>query len=241
AAKAYDLALEWYFADEALLGLALFYKDIGSFVQIIRQTGSFSDNPLGLPDSVAIAACGTAIPDPATCLGGWQFNQPRNSPGGNLKSFEVSYQQPFTFLPRPFNNFGVVLNYTRVDSSIDYFVEATGTATVENDLIQLSRHAFNATLYYETQKFGARVSAAYRDRYLTTVPGRNGNDVEGADETLNIDFASSWNVNDNVAVTFEALNLTDEFQDQWVDAFGNRLSYYHHQGRQYLAGVRIKF
>ncbi len=72
-AKAYDLSFEWYFAKDALLSLALFKKDIDSFVQIIRSSDSFSNNTLGLPDSVALAACGTAIPDPATCLAGWQF------------------------------------------------------------------------------------------------------------------------------------------------------------------------
>jgi TonB-dependent receptor len=240
-AKAYDLGFEWYFNKESLLSLALFYKDIDSFVQVVRQTGDFSENPLGLPDSVALAACGTAIPDPATCLGGWQFNLPRNSPGGNLKGFEVSYQQPFTFLPGAFQHLGAILNYTRVDSSIDYFLDATGTTTMNADLIQLSKNAYNATLYYDTPRFTVRASAAFRDKYLTTVPGRNGNDVEGTNDTFNIDFFSSWNVNDNIALTLEALNLTDEFQDQWVDSGGDRLSYYHHQGRQYLAGVRVKF
>ena len=42
-------------------------------------------------------------------------------------------------------------------------------------------------------------------------------------------------------ITLEALNLTDEFQDQYVGAAGDRLSYYHHQGRQYLLGARYKF
>jgi iron complex outermembrane recepter protein len=240
-AKAYDLALEWYFAEESLLSVALFYKDISSFVQIVRLSGTFSENPLGLPDSVAIAACGTAIPDPDTCLGGWQFNLPRNSPGGNLRGFEVSYQQPFTFLPAPFDRLGAVLNYTGVESSIDYFTDAVTLASVNEDLIQLSKSAYNATLYYETERFGVRVSAAYRDKYLTTVPGRNNNNVEGTNDTLNVDFSASWNLNDNVAFSLEALNLTDEFQDQWVDSNGDRLSYYHHQGRQYLAGVRVKF
>lgn len=45
----------------------------------------------------------------------------------------------------------------------------------------------------------------------------------------------------NLDVTLEALNLTDEFQVQYVDSAGNRLSYYHHQGRQYLLGARYKF
>ncbi len=85
------------------------------------------------------------------------------------------------------------------------------------------------------------MSAAYRDDFLTTVPGRNNNDVEGTIETLSVDASSTWTVNDNLDLTLEALNLTDEFQDQYVDSAGNRLSYYHHQGRQYLVGARYKF
>jgi TonB-dependent receptor len=248
-AKAYDLSAEWYFARGALLSAAVFYKDIDSYVQVVRQTGDFSANPLGLPDSVALAVCGANV-DPAACLGGWQFNLPRNSPGGNLKGVEINYQQPFTFLPAPWSGFGVVLNYTGVRSKIDYFVSSAGTQVIEADLIQLSRDAFNATLYFENERFGVRVSAAYRGPYLTTVPGRNmvipatsSSDrfVEGTNETLNIDFSSSWRVTDNLELTAEALNLTDEYQDQYVDQEANRLSYYHHQGRQYMVGARFKF
>jgi len=240
-AKSYDLGFEWYFAQDSLLSLALFYKDISSFVQTIRSTDSFSNNSLGLPDSVALAACGTAIPDPATCLSGWQFNLPTNTDGGNLKGYEVSYQQPLSFLPGFLSHFGLILNYTDVQSEIEY-VKLVGTTTtfVKDDLTGLSPSAFNATLYWENEVFGARVSAAYRDEYLTTVPGRNNNDVEGTAETLNIDFSATWTVMQNFDLTLEALNLTDEFQDQWLDPT-DRVSYYHHQGRQFLLGARYKF
>jgi iron complex outermembrane recepter protein len=248
-ANAFDLAAEWYFGQGALLSAAVFYKDIKSFVQIVRQTGDFSANPLGLPDDVALLACGPTVA-PATCLGGWQFNVPRNSSGGNVKGVEINYQQPFSFLPAPWSGFGAVLNYTGVRSKVDYFVTAAGTDTIEADLIQLSEDAFNATLYFENERFGVRVSAAYRGPYLTTVPARNmvvptgdtsDRFVEGTIETLNVDFSSSWKVNDNLELTAEALNLTDEYQDQFIDAVGNRLSYYHHQGRQYMVGARFKF
>jgi TonB-dependent receptor len=241
-AKAYDLSFEWYFAEDALLSLALFHKDVGSFVQTIRTSDSFSNNPLGLPDSVALAACGTAIPDPATCLSGWQFNLPTNTDGGDVKGFEISYQQPFSFLPGFFSHFGVILNYTGVESEIKY-VQLIGTTQtiIEDDLTGLSEAAYNATLYWENEIFSARVSAAYRDGYLTTVPGRNNNDVEGTEETLGLDASATWSVSDNLDLSIEALNLTDEYQDQWVDSAGDRLSYYHHQGRQYLIGARYKF
>lgn len=239
-AKAYDLSFEWYFAEDSLLSLALFQKDIDSFVQIIRATDDFQNNPLGLPDSVALAACGTAIPDPAQCLTGWQFSLPTNTDGGDLKGFEISYQQPFSFLPGFWSNFGLILNYTGVESEIEYLSQ-TGALAAKEDLTGLSKSAYNATLYWENEKFSARVSTAYRDEFLTTIPGRNGNDVEGTAETLTVDASSSFTVNDNLTLTLEALNLTDEFQDQYVDSTGNRLSYYHHQGRQFLLGARYKF
>jgi TonB-dependent receptor len=239
-AKAYDLGVEWYFAEDSLISAAVFYKDITSFVQLIRSTGDFQTNTLGLPNSVAIAACGTAIPDQATCLSNWQFTLPTNTDGGDLTGFEISYQQPFSFLPGFWSNFGLLLNYTGVESEIDY-LDQTGAVVVRTDLTGLSKSAYNATLYWENEVVSARVSAAYRDEFLTTVPGRNGNNVEGTAETLGIDASTKWSVTPNLDLTLEALNLTDEFQDQYVDSNGDRLSYYHHQGRQYLLGARYKF
>ncbi len=237
-ADSYDLSFEWYFAPESLLSVALFYKDIESFVQTIRETRPFTGNPLGLPDSVAIAACGTVAgcsPD-----ADWQFNLPANTPGGEVQGFEISYQQPFSFLPGAWSNFGAILNYTGVESDVDY-LDATGAVVTTTDLTGLSRDAYNATLYFDNKIFSARLAAAYRADYLTTVPGRNGNDVEGTAETLNLDFSASYNINENFTVTLEALNLTEEVDDQWVDSAGNRLSYYHFQGRQYFLGARFKY
>ncbi len=237
-ADAYDLALEWYFAPESLVSVALFYKDIESFVQTIRETRPFTDNPLGLPDSVAIAACGTQ-PGCSPAVD-WDFNLPANTPGGDLQGFEIAYQQPFSFLPGVWSNFGAILNYTGVESEIDY-LNAAGAVVATDDLTGLSKKAYNATLYFDNKIFSARVSAAYRSDYLTTIPGRDGNDVEGTAETLNIDFSTSYQVSEHFALSLEALNLTDEVQDQWVDRAGNRLSFYHHQGRQYYLGARFKY
>jgi TonB-dependent receptor len=182
------------------------------------------------------------------CLNGWQFNLPTNTEGGDVDGFEISYQQPFSFLPGFFSHFGVILNYTGVESEIEYLSPPVTIAgvpqpqvTVKNDLTGLSKSAYNATLYWENEIFSARVAAAYRDDYLTTVPGRNNNDVEGTIETLSVDFSATWTATPALDITLEALNLTDEFQDQYVGSQADRLSYYHHQGRQYLLGARYKF
>lgn len=233
--QAYDLGFEWYFAPESLLSLALFYKDIESRPTATTYTGPFTGNPFGIPESVAIAACG-ATPG-CSPSADWVFTTTVNGDGGWLKGFELSYQQPFTFLPGAFSNFGTSLNYTYVDSEFKY---PSGSTVIIEQLDGLSEYSWNATLYYETPRFGVRVSAGYRDDFLTRIPGQNNNSVEGTIGTTTIDASARWSINEQVDLTFEATNLTDEFQDQYVDA-SNRPSFYHHTGRNYLLGVRVAF
>ena len=201
-----------------------------SFVQTSREIRPY--NTSGLPDSLLDGTGALPTDD-------FQFNIPVNTPGGPLKGFEISYQQPFSFLPRNWANFGTQLNYTHVESKIQY-VTSTGVPSLETDLTGLSSNAYNATLYYEGKRFGARISAAYRDDYLTTVPGRNNNDVEGTKGGTTIDMSASWKINDQFELTLEGLNLTDAYQDQWVDAAADRVSVYHHTGRQFFVGLRFK-
>jgi iron complex outermembrane receptor protein len=231
-ATTYDLGFEWYFAPESLLSLALFYKDIDSFVQTTRQTGTFDQNPFGLPISL--------LPPGVSPQDTFEFTFPVNTPGGPLKGFEVGYQQPFTFLPGIWQRFGTQLNYTYVDSQISYLT-ATGALAARENLTGLSKKAYNATLYYEDERFGARVSLAHRDDYLTNVPGRNNNDVEGTKGTTTVDASASYKLNERIELTFEGLNLTNEFNDQWVDSVGDRVSVYHQTGRVYIFGVRVRF
>ncbi len=231
-AKTYDLGLEWYFAEESLLSLALFYKDIDSFVQTTRQTGTFDQNPFGLPESLRPA--NTSPQDD------WQFTLPVNTPGGPLKGYEISFQKPFSGLPGLLANTGIQLNHTHVESTIDYLT-ATGALAARENLTGLSKNAYNATLYYEDERFGARVSVSNRDDYLTNVPGRDGNNVEGTKGTTTVDMSASYKLNDKVDFTLEGLNLTNEWNDQWVDSIGDRVNVYHQTGRVYILGVRVKF
>ncbi|GGE19954.1 hypothetical protein GCM10011529_28220 [Polymorphobacter glacialis] len=104
-----------------------------------------------------------------------------------------------------------------------------------------------------------RGSVSYRSGYLTAVPGRNGvapgagpvfnansgqptfNDVEGTHGTVNVDMSASVKFNENISLTLEAINLTDQYIDQYIDSAADRLSVYHHTGRQFYFGVRFKY
>jgi len=239
-ATTYDAAAEWYYMPGALLSVAVFQKNIDSFVQTVQSSGVYSDNPFGLPDSLAIAACANL--DPGICspsLANWVFSAPRNTPGGRLRGIEVNFQQPFKFLPGFLGNFGVLLNYTHVESSIKY-LDSKGNVAVIGDLTGLSRDSANATLYYEDKVFSARVSAAYRSRYLSDAVGTQGIDSQGYNSTLNIDASAQITITKWMKLTFEGINLTDQYQDQFNDS-RDLLSVYHHTGREFLAGVRFNF
>ena len=99
----------------------------------------------------------------------------------------------------------------------------------------------NLTFYFENDKLGARISLAERDDYLTEHPGPQRH-VRGSTEgTTNVDISANYNFNDNLKLTFEALNLTDESENQRLDATvapANVVSYFHETGRQFYLGLR---
>jgi TonB-dependent receptor len=164
-----------------------------------------------------------------------------NTSGGKLSGFEVNIQQPLTFLPNAFRNFGVLFNYTEVKSKIDYIVSPTSNTTITDDLINLSPRSVNATLYYEDDRLSARVSASRRASFLTRVPGQNNNDVEGKKGTTSVDFSVTYKLNKQAELTFEGLNLTNAPNDQYISRERDSSVVYHVTGREYLIGMRYKF
>ncbi|HEY0114157.1 MAG TPA: TonB-dependent receptor [Allosphingosinicella sp.] len=245
-----DLSFEYYFTRESALIVGLFHKDISTFVA--NTTDQIPFNQLGLPESLIRDQNGNLIIQPTDLI---TVNQPVNSQGGELKGIEVGLQTTFTFLPAPFDRLGIQANYTYVQSDIEYPLSpAAGSRTVTAPLVNLSSDAANLTLYYEDEVLSARVSAAYRSGYLQQVPGRNGpaatdptagtptyNDVEGVNSSLNIDASVSLAITPQFSLTFEGVNLTDEYNDQYIDSAADRLSVYHHTGRQFYLGARFRF
>lgn len=248
-AKSYDLGAEWYFGEGGAVALTIFKKEIESHIQSLNSSRNYTllASELNLPIQAAVTAC----TNNGAALGGygpncnenidWQYSVPTNGPGGDLDGFELSYQQPFTFLPGLLSNFGFIGAYTSVDSDMDY-LNTAGAVVATKPLIDLSDETVSATLYYEDDAFSGRVSVATRSGYLTTPIGRDGNVEEGTNETLNVDATFGYQLNDNWKFTFEALNLTDEADDQWVGTESEqRLSYYHSTGRQFYIGAQYKY
>lgn len=241
SAKSYDLGAEWYFSEEGLVALTLFKKEVATFVQTSRTSMAFTAT--GLPVEAAVNACAAAGQPTTTCNADvdWAVSVPANSPGGDLTGFEISYQQPFTFLPGFWSGFGTIISYTSVDSDIDY-LNVAGDVVKTRPLVGLSDETSSATLYWENDTYSGRVSVVERSGYITAAVGTEGSPENGTNGTVNVDASFGYNINDSFKITLEALNLTDEVDDQWVGEESNqRLSYYHSTGRQFYLGVQYKF
>ncbi len=226
-----DASAEWYHSKNAFMGLGLFQKNIKSYIQTVRTNLPY--NQTGLPMNL--------LPPGLTGDEVFAVTSPVNTNGGRLSGFEINIQQPFSFLPGIGKNFGVLLNYTQMKSKIEYVISPTSTATVRDDLVNLSPKSFNATLFYDDGTFSARVSSAQRERFLTRVPGQNNNDVEGKNKTFNVDMQVSYKITPNLDVTLEGVNLTNQANDQFISNQRNSVVVNHVTGREFVVGVRYKF
>jgi len=234
-ADALDLGAEWYFAEQSVAAVSFFYKDLKSFISSPRTSEPL--RPEDYPAVRAVYPTQPALLDPSLV---WTYSTSANVDGTNLKGVELAYQQPFRFLPGWAGNFGFIGNYSYVDAvtTVD-----RGGATVEVPLEGLSRHSFNATLYYEVDRGGVRVAVNKRDDYITSNTGSNGNVAEATTGPVRVDLSAFFHVNDMVSLTFEGVNLTNEYERLYTTGDGtmNLGREYNSTGRQFYAGVRFNF
>jgi iron complex outermembrane receptor protein len=168
-----DATLEWYFAPSGSLTGAVFYKKLSDV--IINQVF----------DVILNDSTGTAHTFTTT--------HPVNGANGDVKGFEVAYQQYFDFLPDLVKGFGMQANYTYVDSHQNLKAPAAGSycdsaSAASNSLNvayngcdtngqsfgnlplqNLSKNAFNLAMLYDRGPVSARLAYGWRSKYLMGV------------------------------------------------------------------------
>jgi len=245
-AKTADMSFEWYYSKGALFSVAFFYKHLDSLIQTVRQSIPFNQNTDGVPVSLVQPACGASYvaPPASGCneAATWLFSKPINSKGAPLYGTEISWQQPFDFLPDPFSNFGFTGNVTFVQATQTYF-NTDGSVLTKADLTGLSHTSWSSTLYYDDTKIMVRATATYRSKYIPNggVNPGNLNDFLINTSTLNLDMAASYRIDENFTVTFDGINLTNQPSTQLADSIGQRLYYNHYTGSNYFLGVRYSY
>jgi iron complex outermembrane receptor protein len=214
-----DLAVEYYFGKVGLLSASVFQKDIKNFISSeTLENVPFSQT--GVPfGTIPGATAGTIVSE---------FSMPINVAGTKkLTGVELAAQSQFSFLPAPFDNLGMVANYTYVDTP----PELTG----------ISKTSYNVSLYYETDHWGLRGSLSHRTRWYTG----HSDDVmsagtAGFEGSTYVDAAAFYNITDKLQVSLDAVNLTNQKDTQFWGQ--NRYLYNQTQsGTTYMMGLSYKF
>ncbi|WP_426030822.1 TonB-dependent receptor [Caulobacter sp. DWP3-1-3b2] len=213
----YDLSAEWYFKSGALLSGAIFYKDVQNFI-----VNTSTNQTLQIKQ-----VQGATVPMTFNVL------QPDNGGNSKIKGFEIGYQQPLSFLPSPFDGLGVIANYTYV--SADPLSATAGQAPTP--LPGVSKNNYNLVAYYEKGPFGARISYNYRDKFVVDTLSYFG-DGQYTNKYDQLDFSSSYKLNDHIEFTFDVLNISNSPIVN-VNKYGTNRGY-EDNGRRITLGARLK-
>ncbi|MET0309490.1 MAG: TonB-dependent receptor [Sphingomonas sp.] len=214
-----DFSVEYYFGKVGLLSASVFHKWIKDFITS-ETLHNIPFSQTGVPFStIPGSTADTIVKD---------FDMPVNDPATrNLTGVELAAQTQFSFLPAPFDNLGAVVNFTYVDA--------------DQAITGISKTSYNATLYYETKRWGFRGSLSHRSRYYT---GHSDDptsaDTRGFEGSTYVDAAAFLNVTDKFQLTVSAINLTNQKDTQFWGQ--NRYLYNQTQsGTTYMGGLTYKF
>ncbi len=164
-----DAGVEWYFDKGSVLSVGVFYKGIKNLISTQTTTG-VAWGTLNLPDSLLasnqhIDNDSSKPVDPNYLM---NVTHPVNLNPMVVKGVEVFYQQPFSFLPEPFDGLGAMASFTYTAGSQN----GPGTGFTANDgkiyampLRGLSAYSYSATAYYEKDGISLRLSYNWRSKY----------------------------------------------------------------------------
>lgn len=163
-----DLGVEWYFKPGSVLSVGAFYKGIKNLISTQTTTG-VPWGTLNLPDSLLASNqhINNDLAQPVDPNLLMNVTHPVNMNPMVVKGFEVFYQQPFSFLPEPFDGLGAMASFTYTAGS----QSGPGSGFTANDgtiyampLRGLSSYSYSATGYYEKDGISFRMSYNWRSK-----------------------------------------------------------------------------
>ncbi|WP_419570671.1 TonB-dependent receptor [Rheinheimera sp.] len=240
-ATQYDISYEKYFEDsDGAFVAALFYKDIESFINTFTIT-DFDFAAAGFPIPAYVPGTEPGNPDglpPVSTKPGDYTTAVNNENGGYIRGAELAYTQVFKFLPGFWSGLGFSGSYSYTESEIQQQV-SLGAQTIDITLPGLSKNVATATLFWEYQGFETRLSARYRDKFVSEQVAVEAQTVNFDGETV-LDYQASYQINDQFGVLFQVNNLTDEPTKSYFGTPTNTgtIQFF---GRQYFLGANYVF
>jgi TonB-dependent receptor len=265
----FDLSLEWYYGEASYASVGFFRKNIKNFISdtIVRENTGELHTPVGgayWNAALASGGCaatdgacirnyifdnfdgqpgvtatgtnsagertGTIVGQPGDPVAGFDITLPANQRSDHLDGWEVALQHVFGQ-----SGFGVAANYTKVKSGLTFDNYSLGD---QYPMVGLSDSA-NVVAFYDKNRWQIRAAYNWRDKFLNGIGGQGPN-PNYTDDYGQLDLNISYAATDNLTLSVEAINLTDETMRTY-SRHTNMLRYATQTGPRYMFGVRYKF
>jgi len=267
--KNIDLALEWYYGRQSFVSINHFRKHLDNYAgqsQIIAQPFGVR-TPVGGAYWNAALANGCVVAD-TTCIRNYIFRNfngqegvvrgPDNATGdatgtitaigsdpiADFRITSYSNQKKARIRGLEFNvqhmfgnsGFGIQANYTYVNSGLKYDNNSFGEQFA---LVGLGDSA-NLVGIFENDKWNVRAAYNWRDEFLSSTFDGQGPNPNYVEKYGQLDLSIGYNVNDNLSLSFEGINLTDEIQ-RTHGRTKNQVLFVTQSGPRYMVAARYKF
>ena len=200
-----DLSLEWYFSPQSSVYAAWFQRDIEGFVFDSKRKVTLQGPEDEQPTEYVLT-------------------QPGNASDGSLSGLELGLVYFPDNLPEALDGLGVQASYTMLDSEQDipeFEVDENGeiyiSRILSRSMFAVSDKSYSVVAIYEKDDFDMRLSYVWREDFLNNYEAAIFANPLGVyrrpEQSLN--FQMSYDVSENLMLTFDATNLTDEIYQSY--------------------------
>lgn len=266
----FDVSFEWYYGEASFVSVGYFRKNIDNYIgtsQVADTSfglhtpvgGTYWNNAIttgGCPatDMVCIRnyifrnhAGDPGVTHTGTNANGEETGNIVGQPGDPIASFDITVpanQRSASLDGWEFNlqhmiedtGFGIAANYTIVNSSLTYDNYNLG----EQFALEGLSDSFNVVGFYDKDKWQVRLAYNWRDKFLSGRFDGQGPNPNYTEPYGQLDANISYQVNDNLILSLEGINLTDETQ-RVHGRHENQALWVTQNGPRYMFGVRYKF
>lgn len=211
----FDVGVEYYFDTGAMLMASLFHKRI--------------DNPI-YPFSNEF----NRIERNGFAFDRLVENSTANADEATVQGIELGAFIPFTFLPAPFDNFGVDGNIAFISSDVDVPGRPESLPFFEQP-----DRVSNAALFYDDERFAFRIAYSHQTASLREL--RNGpEDHFYRSDYGQLDAQVTYRLTDAFTLFVNGQNMTDQAQNTF-SGIPSQIRYSRLTGANYRAGIRARF
>ncbi len=211
--------LKPYEADQADLGIEYYFTDASMFSAALF-TKQIENVVFSTEAVETVDGCGASSDLYDKC----RVTRPRSNGDGEVTGLELQLQHSFD------NGIGFITNYTYVDSE-------TNTPDNTKEMVPgVSENSFNASLFYENAYISTRLAYNWRSEWI----GVGAAQAVKNDDYQQIDASIIWHAMENLDVSLEGVNLTNEVIQSYDTNYGltqNTIEF----GSRYYLSVSYKF